>query len=42
VKPKDYNIGDENGIYAITLNHDGSKAAIGLGSGSIMVSALEI
>ena len=40
VKQKEYNVGDENGIYAITLNRDGSKAAIGLGSGSIMVRYL--
>ena len=34
---KEYNVGDENGVYAIALNHNGSKAAIGLGSGSFSV-----
>jgi len=31
---KDYHVGDENGVFSIALNHDGSHAAIGLGSGS--------
>jgi len=29
-----YNVGDENGIYAIALNHNGTQAAVGLGSGN--------
>lgn len=37
IKQKDYKVGDENGVYTIALNHDGSKAAVGLGSGSFTV-----
>ena len=32
-----YSVGDENGIYAIALNHNGTQAAVGLGSGNFTV-----
>ena len=34
---QDYNVGDENGVYAIALNHNGTQAAVGLGSGNFAV-----
>jgi len=33
-------VGDENGIFSTQINNDGSKAAIGLGSGSIQLFSL--
>ena len=30
-------VGDENGVYSIALNNDGTKAAVGLGTGVLMV-----
>ena len=30
-------VGDENGVFSAQISNDGSKAAIGLGSGSIQV-----
>ena len=36
-KVQQYKLGDNNGVYSVQISGDGSKAAVGLGSGSVQV-----